>query len=82
MKLEVQKLVLQEYLKGKSEFIILGDGELADIIELSLKDLDKSSLRLRYRRVSRLEDISTNKAVILLAQTELDPGHRTLDPWT
>ena len=78
IKAEIQHLVLEEYYKGKREFIILGDNELADIIELSLKDLDKSNLK--YQRASRPEHIRSSKAVILLAQTELDPGDRTCDP--
>lgn len=77
IKAEVQHLVLQEYRKGKRQFIIFGDNELADIIELSLKNLDKNNLK--YRRASRAEDISSNKAVILLAQTKLDSGRRTSD---
>jgi len=77
IKAEVQHLVLEEYLKGKTQFIIFGDNELADIIELSLRNLDKSNLK--YRRASGLEDINSSKAVILLAQTELDSGHRTSD---
>jgi len=76
IKAEVQELVLQEYHKGKTEFIIFGDGELADIIELSLKNLDKSNLK--YRRASRVQEISSNNAVILLAQTE--PKLTTLEP--
>jgi len=68
-----------EYKKGKTPFVILGEGELADIVGLSLKALNKSELE--YRRVSRLEDINSSKAVILLAQSksgfrieELGPG--------
>jgi len=76
MKKKIQRLVLMEYEKGKTPFIILGDGELADIIELSLKDLNKSELE--YRRASKLKDIN-NRAVILLTQTELDLGRRTSD---
>lgn len=76
IKAEVQELVLQEYRKGKTQFIIFGDGELADIIELSLKNLDKSNLK--YRRASRVEEINSDKAVILLAQTE--PRLRILHP--
>ena len=76
IKAEIQELVLQEYCKGKTEFIIFGDGELADIIELSLKNLDKSNLK--YRRASRVEEISSDKPVILLATTE--PKLRTLNP--
>jgi len=55
MKKKIQRLILIEYEKGETHFIILGDGELADIIELSLKDLNKSELE--YRRVSKIEDI-------------------------
>ena len=75
MKKKIQQLVLIEYEKGKTHFIILGDGELADIIELSVKDLNKSELE--YRRVTRPEDINSNKAIILLTQTV--PKLRTLD---
>jgi len=73
MKKKIQHLVLMEYKKGKTHFIILGEGELADIVELSLKGLNKSELE--YIRVSRLEDINGSKAVILLAESK--PGFRT-----
>ena len=72
MKKKIQHLVLVEYKKGKTHFIILGEGELADIVELSLKGLNKSELE--YRRVSKLEDINGSKAVILLTQSK--PGFR------
>jgi len=68
MKRRIQHLVLMEYKKGKTHFIILGEGELADIVELSLKGLNKSELE--YRRVSRLEDMNGSKAVILLAESK------------
>ncbi len=68
MKKKIQRLILMEYKKGETYFVILGDNELADIIELSLKGLSKSELE--YRRISRLEDINGNKAVILLAQSK------------
>ncbi len=68
MKEKIQELISIEYEKGKTYFIILGDGELADIIELSLESLGKSDLE--YRRVSRLEEIKNNKAVILLAKSK------------
>ncbi len=81
MKEKIQQLILMEYGKGETHFIILGDGELADIVELSFKDLDN---KLEYRRVSRAEEINTNKAVILLTQSEpelrkSDLGLRTSD---
>ncbi len=68
MKKKIQHLILMEYKKGETHFVILGDNELADIIELSLKGLNKSELE--YGRISRLEDINGNKAVILLAQSK------------
>jgi len=78
IKAEIQHLVLEEYYKGKREFIILGDNELADIIELSLKGLGKT--KLKYQRASRPDDIRSSKAVILLAQAELNLGDRRSDP--
>lgn len=68
MKEKIQKLISMEYGKGKTHFIILGDGELADIVELSLKSLNKSDLT--YRRASGPEEINSNKAVILLAESK------------
>ncbi len=69
MKKKIQRLILMEYEKGKTHFVILGEGELADIVELSLKGLNKSELE--YRRVSRLEDINSSNAVVLLAESKL-----------
>ena len=66
MKKKIQHLVLMEYEKGRTHFAILGDGELTDIVELSLKNLNKSELQ--YGRVSRPEEIKNNNAVILLAE--------------
>ncbi len=68
MKKKIQHLILMEYKEGKTRFVILGDGELADIVELSLKNLDNSGLE--YIRVSRPEDVSGSKAVILLAESK------------
>jgi len=68
MKKKIQELISMEYKKGRTYFIVLGDGELADIVELSLERLDKSDLV--YRRVSRLEEIKDDKAVILLANSK------------
>lgn len=79
MKKKIQRLVLMEYKKGKTHFVISGEGELADIVELSLKNLDNSGLE--YRRVPKLEDINSSNAVVLLTQSkagfrieELGPG--------
>ena len=78
MKEKIQELILMECKKGRTYFIVLGDGELADVVELSLESLDKNELE--YRRVSGLGEIKSNKAVILLAesksQIEADLRHR------
>jgi len=68
MKKKIQQLISIEYKKGETYFIILGDGELADIVELSLERLDKSDLV--YRRVSRLKEIKSNNGVILLTESK------------
>ncbi len=77
MKKKIQHLILMEYRKGKTHFVILGEGELADIVELSLKSLDNS--HLEYRRISRLEDTNSNNAVVLLAESkpQLEASVRT-----
>ena len=68
MKEKIQELISMEYRKGSTYFIVLGDGELADIVELALGSLGKSDLV--YRRVSRLEDIKSNRPVILLTDSK------------
>ena len=73
MKKKIQRLILTEYKKGKTYFVILGEGELADIVELSLKNLDNSELE--YIRVLKLEDINSSNKVVLLTQSK--PGFRT-----
>jgi len=68
MERKIQELVLTEYQKGKTHFIIFGDGELADIIEMSLRNLNINDLE--YRRASTLEEIHDQDATILLAQAK------------
>mgnify|MGYP001092259547 CR=1 FL=1 len=67
---KIQELVLTEYQKGKTHFIIFGDGKLADIIEVSLRNLNKKDLQ--YRRASTLEEICGQDATILWAQAKGD----------
>ena len=68
MERKIQELVLEEYQKGKTQFIIFGDGELADIIEISLRNLNVKDLE--YTRVSKLEEIRDQDATILVAQAK------------
>ena len=72
MKKKIQHLILMEYKEGKTDFLILGEGELADIVELSLKNLGRSGLE--YMRVPKLEDINSSNAVVLLTHSK--PGFR------
>ena len=66
MRRKIQDLILTEYQKGKTHFIIFGDGELADVIEISLRNLNKKDLK--YRRASKLEEVCDQDGIILLAQ--------------
>ena len=44
IKYKVQTVLLAEYKKGRRKFIILGDGELADITEIALRNLGKKDI--------------------------------------
>ncbi len=73
MERKIQELVLTEYQKGKTHFIIFGDGKLADIIEVSLRNLNQKDLQ--YRRASTLEEICDQEATILWAQAKDNLGN-------
>ncbi len=44
MKLKIQNFIIQEYKNGKKKFVIYGNGELANLIELSIRDLGKQDI--------------------------------------
>jgi|GEM_PF-701517 len=70
MKRKVQEVVLEEYSRGQRKFIILGKGELADLVEISLRDLNKRNLR--FKRIEKKEAITNlHKATVLLAEEDL-----------
>jgi DNA-binding Lrp family transcriptional regulator len=56
---EIARIVLEEYNRGQKKFVILGNDDLADIIELALKGFD-------YERVNELEDIRDKDALVLI----------------
>ncbi|MCD6574168.1 winged helix-turn-helix transcriptional regulator [Candidatus Aerophobetes bacterium] len=66
MKRKIQSLILAEYAKGARNFIILGNGELADIVEISLKSL--SFKDIKYKRTNNKERIPVKKCVVLLTE--------------
>ena len=44
IKAKIQSLLLKEYVRGRRKFIILGDGELAEITEIAIHNLDKKDV--------------------------------------
>ena len=64
MKKKIQELVLEEYSKGTTQFLIVGNGELADIVEISLRDLDRENLK--FKRALKWNDIGDSTDGVLL----------------
>lgn len=62
---KIQDTVLEYYKKGERNFIILGKGELADIVEMSLRDMGKKDLQ--YSKARTPEEINNKNSIILLA---------------
>ena len=65
VKEKIQDTVLEYYEKGERNFTILGKGELADIVEISLRDMGKEDLR--YWRAKTPEEINSKNSIILIA---------------
>ena len=63
IKAKIQSIILDEYVKGERKFIILGEGELADIVELSIKGLSMEDIK--YKRVSSEREIKEKEVVVL-----------------
>jgi len=78
MKLKIQALILEDYAKGERKFVILGKGELADIVEISIRSLAKDGLE--FERVAQEEEIEDKNALILLTRDKLrKKSNRYLD---
>jgi len=58
---EIGKIVMEEFNRGQKKFFILGNDDLVDIIELSLKGFD-------YERVADIDRIKDRNALILLGE--------------
>ncbi|MFA4884266.1 MAG: winged helix-turn-helix transcriptional regulator [Desulfotomaculaceae bacterium] len=65
VKAEIAKIVLEEYNNGQKKFVVLGNDDLADIIELALKGFD-------YQRAADIAAIKDRNALILLSHDQ--PG--------
>ena len=69
VKEKIQDTVLEYYKKGEKNFTILGKGELADIVEMSLRDMEKKDLQ--YSRARTPEEINSKGSIILLADRNI-----------
>ncbi len=69
VKEKIQDTVLEYYEKGERNFTILGKGELADIVEISLRDMGKRDMR--YSRARTPEEINSKGSIVLLADKSI-----------
>lgn len=61
---EIGKIVLDEYNRGQKKFIVLGDDDLADIMELALKGFD-------YKRVNTAAEIDDHNALVFVGVKDM-----------
>jgi len=59
---EIAKIVLEEYNRGQKKFVILGNDDLADLIELALKGFD-------YQRTIDLKRVKNKDALVLISKS-------------
>jgi len=70
---EIARIVLDEYNRGQKKFVVLGDDDLADIIELALKGFD-------HQKVSRASEIADKSALVLVSRSgNIPDGYRSLN---
>jgi len=69
VKEKIQDTVLEYYEKGERNFTILGKGELADIVEMSLRDMGKKDLQ--YSRARTPEEVNSKDSIVLLADRNI-----------
>ena len=69
VKEKIQDTVLEYYEKGERNFTILGKGELADIVEISLRDMGKKDLQ--YSKARTPEEINSKNSIILLTDRKI-----------
>lgn len=70
---EIAKIVLEEFNSGQKRFIVLGDDDLADIIELALKGFD-------YSRIRDIKESKETNALLLVGRSQARTnGFRVID---
>ncbi len=73
MRDQIAVIVFDEIRNGQKKFIIMGDDDLADLIELALKGFD-------YQRVQKIEQIKDKDALVLLGEKKFKTnGFRVLN---
>ena len=65
MKAKIQEIVLSQYQKGERDFVIIGEGELPDLIELAIRDLKNDGLK--YERFSDIKELPEERDCVVLA---------------
>jgi len=56
IKYRIQTVLLAEYKKGRRKFLILGNGELADITEIALRNLGKNDIIYSKASPGKIDD--------------------------
>jgi DNA-binding MarR family transcriptional regulator len=64
---EIAGIVLDEYNRGQKKFVVLGNDDLADIIELALKGFN-------YQRVSVVSEIIDKDSLVLISGRAASAG--------
>jgi len=77
MKEKIQGFVLEEYSKGITQFVIVGNGELADIVEISLRNLNKKDLK--FRRALEEDEISDSGDNVVLVTEDTEDNRLDQD---
>ncbi len=74
MREQIQRIILEQYQKGIRKFVIKGQGELADLIGTTFKDLDLDGVS--YSVIDVKQQVKKNETVILLADENLSRNKR------
>jgi len=66
MKRRTQELVMEEYRRGVRSFAIYGKGELANLVEIAIRDLSLEDIS--FSILHNIDDINDNNMTILAAE--------------
>ena len=68
IKYKIQTVLLSEYKKGRRKFIVSGNGELADITEIALRNLGKKDII--YIKASSEEEMNDKNSLLLITDSK------------